>query len=480
MDPQLADLINGLPGDIKEASRARLGVSLQTLLNDLGQRPVPVGRFNRGWILSTVQAKVAATYFANWFRAIFTRGEEKEEQLIETRIKAALELLGGMGYMRGAIMKLGQVIANYPSVAPEEFSEVLGLFHFEAPPMHFSLLREFVRDEWGADPEELFAEFETKAFAAASLGQVHRARLKDTGEQVAVKIQYPSIARTIREDLYNMKALLFPMRLHRDWDNLEKQFEDVLWMLDRETDYEREAENLRIARSAFSESEGILIPQVHTRLSTKRILTMEYIDGVHLKPFLRSNPSQESRNNYGTKIWLASLRLSYTKRLVYADPHPGNYFFRRDGRLGIVDFGCCRHLSDDEYQYSSEVEKALQTSPEAVRESARLAVDAQPSQELSPEHLQLIIQVSDWFWEPMRHDGSFNFGDPRYLERGVKLVGELFRQRYVRSRPVNTWLERSYFGIRAILHRLNARFDARALLRQETTVHSDGHNREAF
>jgi aarF domain-containing kinase len=473
MDPHLADLIDALPGEIKEPARTRLRTSLQGLLENLGQRPVPVGRLNRGWIFGAVQAKIAAAYLAHWIRAGFSGAGESERQLNETRLKAALELLGGMGYLRGAMMKLGQVFANYPDVAPEEFASVLGYFHFEAPPMHFSLLREFVRDELRADPEDRFDDFETEAFAAASLGQVHRARLKGSGERVAVKIQYPGIARTIREDLSNLKTLLFPMRLHRDWDNLKDQYEDVLRMLDLETDYLKEAENLRIARSAFTDDEGIIVPKVYPELTTRRVLTMEFLDGVHLKPFLRSNPPQEVRDAYGAKIWLASLRLSYAKRLAYADPHPGNYFFRTDGRLGIVDFGCCRHLSDDDYEYSSMVEKALQTSPEALRESIPHAVDARPGQALAPDQVRLVGQLSEWFWEPMRHVGPFDFADHRYFQRGVALMGEVVRRRYLRSRPVNTWNSRSYFGVRAILYRLRARVDAGALLRRESTVQPD-------
>jgi predicted unusual protein kinase regulating ubiquinone biosynthesis (AarF/ABC1/UbiB family) len=217
MDPQVNDLIDGLPIEIKEPTRTSVGTSLQGLLEDLSKRRVPVGRFNRGWIFGALQAKIAAAYIAHWIRSGFSGAEAKERQLNETRLKAALQLIGGMGYMRGAIMKMGQILGNYPNLAPDEFASFLGLFHFEAPPMHFSLLREFVRDEWGADPEELFEEFDTNAFAAASLGQVHRARLKGSGETVAIKIQYPGIARTIREDLDNLRMLLLPMRLNRDW-----------------------------------------------------------------------------------------------------------------------------------------------------------------------------------------------------------------------------------------------------------------------
>ncbi|MCP5117006.1 MAG: AarF/ABC1/UbiB kinase family protein, partial [bacterium] len=202
----------------------------------------------------------ATKYLTGWLRTCYKGVDAKERQRSETRLKAALELLSSMAYMRGTVMKIGQLLASYPNLAPDEFSDVLYPLHFEAPPMHFSLLREFVLNELGGEPEEIFDDFETKAFAAASLGQVHRARLKGSRERVAIKIQYPSIGRTIRDDFQNLKTLIFPMRLSGDWDNMKLLFEGVRTMLERETDYLREAENLRQARAVFSDEDGIVIP----------------------------------------------------------------------------------------------------------------------------------------------------------------------------------------------------------------------------
>src|SRR5205085_4931237 len=135
---------------------------------------------------------------------------------------------------------------------PDEIVATLEHLHFQAPPMHFALLREHVRDELGGDPEEVFAEFDTRAFAAASLGQVHRARLK-SGEEVAVKIQYPGIASAIRSDFRNLLALMIPLRISKDWENLEAQLDDLRRVLEAETDYEKEADFQRKARSFFRE-----------------------------------------------------------------------------------------------------------------------------------------------------------------------------------------------------------------------------------
>src|SRR5262249_3834848 len=152
--------------------------------------------------------------------------EERERVRAETHWRAALHALGTMGYLRGAAAKAGQVLACYPDVLPPQVVELFARLHFEAPPMHFALLAEMLHADLGGPPAELFAAFEPAAVAAASIGQVHRARLAD-GSAVAVKIQYPGIARAVRADLENLRLLLFPLRLGRDWQNLMDQLAEL-------------------------------------------------------------------------------------------------------------------------------------------------------------------------------------------------------------------------------------------------------------
>src|SRR5260221_3157824 len=177
-------------------------------------------------------------------------------------------------------MQVGQRLANFPDIAPPEFVETLEQLHFDAPPMHWSLLREMVNAELGDDPENIFSQFEKRAFAAASLGQVHRARLAD-GEEVAVKIQYPGIARTIQSDFRNLFLFMLPARLGKDWESTKDQFDDLRMRLQQENDYVIEAANLERARALFHDADGIVVPRVFPQFSTSRVLTMERLDGIH-------------------------------------------------------------------------------------------------------------------------------------------------------------------------------------------------------
>jgi predicted unusual protein kinase regulating ubiquinone biosynthesis (AarF/ABC1/UbiB family) len=336
--------------------------------------------------------------------------------------------------------------------------------------MHFALLREHVRNELGADPSEIFDEFETEAFAAASLGQVHRARLKRSGLCVAVKIQYPDIARTIASDLRNMKLAGFPLRVSGDWENLLAQFEGIQRMLEQETDYEQEAELQETARHALAPLDDVVVPRVVREHSTRRVLTTEYVEGLHLEPFLATRPSQEVRDRHGAQLTRASMRLWYRERLVYADPHPGNYLFLRDGRLGLLDFGCCHRFRDDEFAYVMEMERAAFAGDDD-RLVAALAhgCDLKPH-ELRGERLRMMREYCGWLWAPLRSDEPFDYGAPDQYRDGVRLYGEFVKRRWVRSQPINVWLNKVFFGVRAMLTRLDARVAYGRIMREENAA----------
>ena len=476
--PTVAELIDAMPLDEHEieitSGAGKYPQALQVLLADLALRPVPTNRLGRLWILGSLQAKVGAAYLAWWMRKWYRNADDRERTLNDAHLKAAFRMLGGMSYLRGAAMKFGQLLANYPEVMPTEFTEVLGSLHFEAPPMHFSLLREFASRELGRDPEEIFDEFEPQAFAAASLGQVHRARLKDSGRLVAVKVQYPNIARTINADRRNLKAICAPMRMLEDWDSLMDGYEDICRMLALECDYQHEAESLRIARQAFSDRTDIVVPKVHDEYSTKRILTMDYLEGKHLREYLATDPSQEDRNRFGELIAHSTFRLSYGALLLHADPHPGNYLFMDDGRLGLLDFGCCVRYSDEDLDYLDMVERAYRTgSEELVRKAMICASRMSRQQAADTERMELVTSWADWVWEPQLADANFNFGDSAYIRRGAGIYSKLMQRRYIRSKPINIWLARTFFGIRAVLTELRANFNYRAIWKEYSDRYFD-------
>ena len=458
-------LINSLPKDRKTDPT---GERLTELLTRISARKMPVSSFSRMWILGSLHAKVAFGYLAYWLRGSFANAGEKERLRNESHLAAALQLLGTMGYMRGAVMKLGQILANLPEVVPEEFAEVLSVLHFEAPPMHYALVREVFLDEFGREPEELFASFDRQSFAAASLGQVHRARLK-TGEEVAVKIQYPDIARTIRSDMRSLRILLQPMCMSDDWQNLLDKLADIEQMLLIETDYEQEARFAKVIRSLFTSVDEVVVPRVYEQYSTRRVLTTEYLSGVHLNEFLASDPGQELCDHFTHLITAATMRLLYRAHWLLADPNPGNYIFMEDGRLGLIDFGCTRAMTDDEWIMQLEIEKALLTRDDA--EMDRLIARSclyESTEKMGAERLEIVGRGIRWQLEPWLTEGLFDFGDREFFRRGIDSFAEIARKRYTRGMPVYVWSTRFILGARAIVFRLKGRCDFRKIYEQES------------
>ena len=472
--PSIAALMKALP-EADEADRARPRTPAE--IAEWSLRPVPVGRLRRIGLLGTLQAKIAAAYLFYWVRGWFKSAAERERLLAETHWRTAARVLDSMGYLRGATMKVGQTLGSFPDIVPDEFVQTLEQLHFAAPPMHWSLLREMAYNELGDDPENVFASFDKRAFAAASLGQVHRGRLK-TAEEVAVKIQYPGIARTIREDFRNLLLFLLPARLSADWENTREQFDDLRVRLERETDYEREAATLAKVRSLFRDDEGIVIPRVYPQHSTGRVLTMEHVPGVHLDEFLATHPKQELRDEFARKMARAWYRMLYAGRMLYVDFHPGNFLFMEDGRLGVIDFGCMVELDDTLWELFRKMDRPLTTG----RREERVAVLKEWSwigdDPSDAERLRLTDEFTDWSWRARSAAREFDFGDQADLRRGIDLFVEMVRRRYSRARPSTPTMARQTFALRAMLYRLRAKFDIAPIAEEE--VRATGWDRSDY
>jgi aarF domain-containing kinase len=464
----LSELLASLPGDNETSAVPSPDLpreQLRQILGQLARRPVPVHSLHRLWTMGELSAEIALAYSALWVRQWFAGSETRQRNAMETNLQVALKLFYRLGYLRGAMTKLGQTAGHFPNVLPSQIAGAMERLHFDAPPMHYSLIREVVYDEFGQEPGELFAAFEKDAFAAASLGQVHRARLK-SGEEVAVKIQYPGIARTIDADFRNLGALLFPMRLSSDWEYVEAQFAAIRRMLKQEVDFLQEAESQRKARELFVPEDGIWVPRVYDDYSTARVLTTEYIPGMHLDEFLASNPTQARRNEFGAKLERTHLRM-YFAYMNYADPSPGNFLFLDDGRLGMIDFGCIQYFDATEREILRQCERLIDEDESVVPELVKLTTGIPPDDPRYQTYVDLMGRSRDWMMEPMRANGPFDFGDEGHLQRGFAWFSSAIRDRTVHGHPMYVYYHRCVFGMKSILYRLRAQVDLRAIHRRE-------------
>lgn len=470
MKTNLSELLASLPEDADAAGildSKEAEQRLKEIFADLSHRSVPTNLFHRLWTLGELSTQVTLAYAALWFRQLFADAQSKERRAMETNLRVALKMVHRLGYLRGAATKLGQLLGNLPEILPSQVVSTLDMLHFQAPPMHFSLLREMVRNELGKDPSEVFATFEKEPFAAASIGQVHRATLK-SGKSVAVKIQYPGIGRAVEADLRNFMALMFPMRLTRIWESVRGQFEAIQQMFHQEVDYVREAQHMRDARPLFTPEDGIVIPQVFEQYSTSRVLTTEFIPGVHLRDFLASNPPQSSRDAFGAKIALAWQRMCFAFQ-NYGDPHSGNYVFMDDGRLGLLDFGCIQHFTPEEREQFVRTDTFVE-DPSKLPEVLRAGGFATEADLANEDYMKLIGELWAWNLAPVRYDGAFDFGDEGFFKKGIELTRDVAVKGYNTAAPMYVYLSRSTFGVGALLLQLKARIDVRALHRREVAM----------
>jgi predicted unusual protein kinase regulating ubiquinone biosynthesis (AarF/ABC1/UbiB family) len=268
----------------------------------------------------------------------------KQERKTRFHKKTSGQLREELGALKGPAMKLGQLLSMQSGTLPEEALLELANLQMQAPGMHPSLARVQFRSALGKDPEEMFREFDPEPFAAASLGQVHRA-VTFNGENVAVKIQYPAIRSAIESDLKLLRSAMLPGRVTGHVPSA--LLDEVARGLLEETDYLHEADNLDYFRAGLAGLDFVTVPRVHRELTTDRVLTMSFVEGESLSAWLKRNPAPALRQLLGERLCLAYETQLQHLRAIHADQHPGNYLFQPDGRFGLVDFGCVKRLNFD-------------------------------------------------------------------------------------------------------------------------------------
>jgi predicted unusual protein kinase regulating ubiquinone biosynthesis (AarF/ABC1/UbiB family) len=271
---------------------------------------------------------------------------EARQRLITNAKRTADVMLKTLGEMKGLPLKLGQMASYIDGLAPPGYEDrlqrVLVRLQQQAPPLSPESAIRVVREDLGAIPQEIFAEWELEPFAAASVGQVHRAVTRG-GEKVAVKVQYPGIDKAMENDLKSLsllESMVAPIgRRYQSRETLDELRSVFL----AEVDYRIEAEATEAFRRVHKDDDEIVIPRVFHSLSTKRVLTLELLGGIDYADFCAQS-SQDDRNAAGETLARFMFRALYRHGLLYADPHPGNYRFLGGGRVRFLDFGCHKRL----------------------------------------------------------------------------------------------------------------------------------------
>ena len=300
-----------------------------------------LGRFAR---MGGLVGRVGVSMITGQAAGLLRDGPTKRLKKAENMVRNAARIASTLGEMKGAAMKVGQMLSLHEGMLPNEVAAVLSVLQNDAPSVPYKRMEAQLKREL-ANFDELFEYIEPEAFASASIGQVHRGILRD-GREVAVKIQYPDADRMVKADLTNMKVLLGNLvALFTDID-FEPIWKEVRERLVEELDYDQEAESLRRAAQMYADLPTIIVPEVIEEGTTQRVLTMQFVEAIPPSEAMSDDYAQELKDRWGTTLFEFTMRGLFQHRFLHADPNFANFAFREDGSVVVYDYGCIKHVPE--------------------------------------------------------------------------------------------------------------------------------------
>ncbi|MGH7781450.1 MAG: ABC1 kinase family protein [Candidatus Binataceae bacterium] len=424
------------------------------------------GRARRAIKIGELASQVGSSYLWNSIRRPFLSRSEQEKELLDTHVRNAQRIVESSTHLRGAFMKLIQMLSMRQDLLPGEALDVLKATQSSVPPMSYSAISDQIRREIGKRPEQIFRSFDQTAFAAASLGQVHRAMTRD-GRDVAVKVQYPGVEKTVEQDLGNLKMLLMTlqaigrdvMRQKIDCNAVYKELEE---RLREELDYVREARNMTEFGRLLADDPEVMIPSVVKELSSSRVLTMTYLDGYPLADAMGPEVDLELRTWVAQKAHAMVWRQILEFGLLHTDFHPGNYVVSYHPRLGILDFGSIRRFTPGVRKSYLKVARGIvDLNDRAIGIGMQELGWIERGQDPAP-----MIEIIHVLFEPMMVEREF---DPAQYDSVAKAarVGEIaFEHRLYNSPAHSVFLIRALIGLEGIIRRLCVKANYREIFRE--------------
>src|SRR4051812_662283 len=362
---------------------------------------IPRGRIRRTAEVGSVVGAQGARYAGTRARNIARSKEAGDEAIEQRHLEAAEQMVDTLGKMKGAAMKIGQLASFIdteflPPEYRELYQEKLADLRTAAPPMEWKKVRQVLEEEWDEPPEDLFEEFDHDAAAAASIGQVHRATLPD-GRRVAVKIQYPGVAKALRADMQNAGMIMRLAKALAPGLDAKAAAEELKERVLEELDYEYEAQNQRTFARAYRGHPFIYVPDVITRLSRSRVLVSEWVDGVGFEE-VKALPQAE-RDRFGEIVFRFCFGSIYHLGHFNADAHPGNYLLLDDGRVAFLDFGMTKQLDKEQIELEiTAIEAVLDDSPDRLRTAlGELGFVRNPKRVDAERLMEHVKTVGGWY-----------------------------------------------------------------------------------
>ena len=364
-------------------------------------KKIPTSRVRRTATVGKLAASEAVKQFGTRVANVPRGDAAAEAALARRQLQTAKQIVAALGTMKGAAMKLGQVMSflDVGLVGEEyrdEFQRELAKLRDAAPTVSFKQMKAVIEDDLEEPIDELFASFEPEPIAAASIGQVYAATLPD-GRRVAVKVQYPGVAAAVRADMQNLDMIMRLLKRMTPGLDAQAIAAEIRERIGEELDYELEAQNQRSLARIFSGHPFIAVPDVVSSLSRERVLVTELVEGVGFEE-LKSRPQRE-RNRVGEIVFRFFLGCLYRHRQFSGDPHPGNFLLLADGRVAFLDFGLFKRMQREPVELELACQRAVCEGD--ARELHRLLAESgflPEPERVNPEHLLAFVTEAIWWY----------------------------------------------------------------------------------
>jgi predicted unusual protein kinase regulating ubiquinone biosynthesis (AarF/ABC1/UbiB family) len=422
------------------------------------QTNIPTGKVERASRFVSTGLKVGTNYIKHYTKKLIDPSISKETLHADN----AEDIYDTLSNLKGSALKVAQMLSMDKGMLPKAYTERFAMSQYSAPPLSGPLVVNTFVKTLGKSPSQLYDKFELQASNAASIGQVHKA-WKD-GKQLAIKIQYPGVANSVKSDLRMVKPFAIRIVGMNEVD-MDKYFDEIETKLLEETDYELELRRSVEVSEQCAHIPHLVFPSYYPELSSDRIITMDWLQGFHLKEFLDRHPSQEARDKIGQALWdFYQFQVHHLKK-VHADPHPGNFLMRDDGTIGVFDFGCIKEIPADFYSnYFQLVDKEV-LKDEVRRKQLYTALEMIHPSDTEKEitfFSGLFQKMIDLLTLPFTLE-EFDFGDESYFTEIYAYMDYLYNLKEVRESKVargsrhSLYVNRTYFGLYSILSDLKAK-----------------------
>ncbi len=410
------------------------------------------GRAKRALQVGSLTTSVGSSYVWHALKRPFQSTATKDQELFDLHLKNAFRIVERSRELRGAFMKLVQMLSMRDDMFPAEALSILSVVQSSVPPMEYDLIRDQIKSELGKYPEQVFKNFERDAFAAASLGQVHKATLKN-GKSVVVKVQYPGVDETVEQDLKNLKALLqvfttMARDVLRQKFDASEVYQEMEERLREELDYVNEANKLALFQRLFADDDEVIIPQVYPDFSSRRVLTMQHVEGYKLQDMFSAGVDQSLKDWIAVKYFQMTWRQIIEFGILHTDPHPGNYLVTYHPKIAMLDFGSVRIFPEEIRKGYLHLVKAILERDENMMAECFVTLGyLNPNEEPAP-----LVKIMYLIFEPVLEDRAYDPHDFDSVGKTVEITNISLENRILNAPGHRLFLVRALWGLDSYIH----------------------------